>query len=354
MIRDLSLRNFRNYESAHLEFRPGLNMILGENAQGKTNLLESLVYLSLTRSFRLNDDTKAIREGQEFADIRCTADQQKLEIILHKKGKTLLVNKVPVKRSSEFIGKLNVVLFTPDDLGIFADAPRERRKMLNQEITKISGTYLAALNHLQNLLKDRNTLLKTPTPDPIYLDTLDQKLCEYSLPIIQERKKFIEQINLTLNEEFHEISGMEEKAEVIYNCCVEEPDIPHIAEMLKNSRERDIESRMTNTGIHREDITFMLDGKNVIYHASQGQKRMILLAFKLALLSYVEKETGHQAVLLLDDVLSELDPQRQRRLLKRIERTEQCLITAAEIPQHLDTGRISTYRIHDGKTEVSV
>ena len=220
MIRDLSLRNFRNYESAHLEFRPGLNMILGENAQGKTNLLESLVYLSLTRSFRLNDDTKAIREGQEFADIRCTADQQKLEIILHKKGKTLLVNKVPVKRSSEFIGKLNVVLFTPDDLGIFADAPRERRKMLNQEITKISGTYLAALNHLQNLLKDRNTLLKTPTPDPIYLDTLDQKLCEYSLPVIQERKKFIEQINLTLNEEFHEISGMEEKAVVIYNCCV--------------------------------------------------------------------------------------------------------------------------------------
>ena len=156
-IRTLQLRNYRNYERAVIRFAPGMNILTGLNAQGKTNLLESLVYLSLTRSHRLNDDQQLIRSGCEAARISCAYEdgiERKIEAVIHKGGKTLLVNGQPVHRSSEFIGLLNVVLFAPDDLGLFTDAPRERRRLMNQEIAKISPAYLKAVSRYQNLLRE--------------------------------------------------------------------------------------------------------------------------------------------------------------------------------------------------------
>ena len=348
-IHELNLRNYRNYDKASVRFEPGINLILGNNAQGKTNLLESLVYLSLTRSFRINEDEKLIRDGCEYAMLECTADQQRLKIILHPKGKSLFLNKVPIRKSSEFIGKLNVVLFTPDDLGIFQDSPRERRKVINQEITKISSRYLTELNQYMNLLKDRNLLLKREKPDEVYLDTLDEKMIELSGTIIEQRKKFITKINEVIGEEFRGLSGMQEKIEVRYESCVKENTEEDLAEMYRNSRRRDLETHVTGNGIHREDMTFLMNGENVIYCASQGQKRMIILAFKLALMRYIEEMTGQKAVVLLDDVFSELDLEKQKRLIQRIRNTEQCIITAAGIPSFLKSENTAIYLVNDGE-----
>ena len=167
IIETLRLRNFRNYENLSVSFDPKLNVITGKNAQGKTNLLESIVYLSLTRSHRILNEKKLIRENMPFAEIRCTFsdkdERKELGAVIHPQGKTLIVNRYPVKKSSDFIGLLNVVIFSPDDLYLFNDMPRERRKVMNQEITKISPKYLLSLNRYQNFLKERNSL---PLPLP--------------------------------------------------------------------------------------------------------------------------------------------------------------------------------------------
>ena len=180
IIDTLKLRNFRNYENLSVTFDPKLNVITGQNAQGKTNLLESIVYMSLTRSHRILNEKKLIREDMPFAEIRCIfsdeGDRKELGAVIHPQGKTLLVNRYPVKKTSDFIGLLNVVIFSPDDLYLFNEMPRERRKVMNQEIAKISSGYLLAMNRYQNFLKERNSLLKNRTVDETYLDILDEQM----------------------------------------------------------------------------------------------------------------------------------------------------------------------------------
>ncbi len=202
IVTDLKIRNFRNYETAEVQFSPGLNVITGLNAQGKTNLLESLVYLSLTRSFRITEDSALIRSGCDFASLACTVEDNEriiqLGTVIYRGGKTLSVNRVPVKRTSEFVGKLNTVLVSPDDLGIFLDAPRERRRLLDQEITKVSSGYLFALQNYRSLLKDRNALLKQNLRDDSYMEILEERMVREEVTIIHGRQDFIQAINAKL------------------------------------------------------------------------------------------------------------------------------------------------------------
>lgn len=353
-IRTLRLRNFRNYENAQISLDPGLNFLTGANAQGKTNLLESLVVLSLTRSFRLSNDAELIRRGADHAEIGCIFEDRidrRIDVIIHSAGKTLLVEKQPVRKSSAFIGLLNVVLFSPDDLGIFTDAPRARRQILNQEITKISPGYLNALNSCQGLLKERNALLKQFQPDIRMLDVLDQQMIQSSVPVIKARRAFVRGIGRHMEEQYSQLSGREEKASVSYLSCIDSSreDIETaVREKIQGSRQKDLEMHVTGTGIHREDLCFELDGRNLIYEGSQGQKRMEMLAFKTSLLKFIEETTGKKAVLLLDDVFSELDRVRQQRLLDMISGTYQCVITATEIPSGLKPGPHSEFEIRAG------
>ena len=326
IVRSLRLRNFRNYENAYLEFGSGMNLITGRNAQGKTNLLESLVYLSLTRSHRISDEKQLIRSDMPFADILCRMEddsERELHAIVHNRGKTLMINGTPVKKSSDFIGKLNVVLFAPDDLYIFNDQPRERRRIMNQEITKVSPQYLISLNQYQQLLKERNIILKQEQADERYLDVIDEKMADAETMIVSMLR---------------------------YRCCVDnKSDLrASLLRMHKESRQKDIERRMTLNGIHREDLVFEINDINLIRTASQGQKRMTMLAFKMALLRYIRMKTGKKPVLLLDDVLSELDGSRQKKLLEMVREPYQCLITATEVPEEIRKGNYREFRIENG------
>ena len=358
IVKNLKLRNFRNYERAEIQFNPGMNLIMGKNAQGKTNLLESLVYLSLTRSHRISNDKKLIKEGAPFADIQCLYEddmEREIEAVIHPNGKTLLVRRQPIKRSSEFIGLLNVVLFAPDDLSIFTDAPRERRRIMNQEITKVSSKYLISLNQYQNLLKNRNVLLKNHNVDQTLLDTLDEQMSRAQITIIKMRKDFIEKIQQGLPQKYIELAEDDSKVSVTYKCCLEE--IPEddeeiyqkLLQMHREAREKDMEYHMTTAGCHHDDLFFEMNGSNLINTASQGQKRMVMLSFKLKLLNYIEYETKKRPILILDDVLSELDYQRQKKLLEMVKEPYQCVITATEIPVFLKNQEMSKFYIENGK-----
>ena len=355
IVTDLRLRNFRNYEQVQVHFSPGINMITGRNAQGKTNLLESLVYLSLTRSFRISNDSALIRNDCEFARAGCTVQEAgnrefQLDAIIHNKGKTLSVNRGTVRRTSEFVGKLNTVLFSPDDLGIFLDAPRERRRLLDQEITKVSSGYLFALQNYRSLLKDRNAMLKQHSRDDSYMAILEERMIEQSETVISGRRAFIERINRYLPDTYRSLSEEPSEVKLVYQSCI--PIDNDIASSMKimydMSREKDYEFRTTNNGIHREDIIFTMNGENVISCASQGQKRMILLAFKLAILHYIEEVSHKTAVLLLDDVLSELDYNRQQKLMRMIQKPYQCIITGTGLPDFLKQEAITEFRIEHG------
>jgi len=357
IVKNLKLRNFRNYERAEIQWNPGMNLITGKNAQGKTNLLESLVYLSLTRSHRISDDKKLIKEGAPFADIQCLYEdnlEREIEAVIHPKGKTLLVRRQPMKRSSEFIGLLNVVLFAPDDLSLFTDAPRERRRIMNQEITKVSSKYLLSLNQYQNLLKNRNVLLKSYNVDQTLLDTLDEQMARAQIIVIKMRKEFAEQIQKVLPQKYIELAEDDPKVSVTYKCCLEEiPDedeevYQKLLQMHRDAREKDLEYHMTTAGCHHDDLFFEMNGSNLINTASQGQKRMVMLAFKLSLLNYIEHETKKKPVLLLDDVLSELDYQRQKKLLEMVKEPYQCVITATEVPEFLKNQEMSEFHIENG------
>ena len=352
IVKTLRLRNFRNYESLSITFDPQMNWILGDNAQGKTNLLESLVCLSITRSFRIAEDRKLIRTGAEFADLSCmiqAENEVSLREVIHTGGKTLFVNRRPVLKTSEFIGLLNTVLFSPDDLGIFLDAPAARRKLLDQEITKVSSGYLFALRKYRSLLKDRNFLLKQQKPDTAYLSVLEERMREESALIIRERREFIASINSRIRDLYRNLSGEDSVLALQYQCCIREmPEEEGLRTLYENTRAKDLELHMTTGGVHREDIVFTLNGENVIYTASQGQKRMIMLAMKLAFIPYIEEKRGSRAVLLLDDVLSELDEERQRRLIGLIRHTGQCVITGTEMPAFLRSENPKIFTVSRG------
>lgn len=354
-VHTLTLYNYRNYESCSVTFSKGINVLSGNNAQGKTNLLESLVYLSLTRSHRVSNDKKLIKDGCSFASMECDVyeNDKKTDIkaVLHKKGKTLFLHHQPVSRSSDFIGNLNVIFFSPDDLSLFSDSPMERRKLINQEAGKLSRKYIYALNRFRDTLKKRNFLLKQPKIDEIYLDTLDEILSEQEYVLIKERTKIVQSLNETIQKYFtYLFHASDMTLNIQYMCCLDGMTCTkeNLVQLHKNARKKDMDYRTTTTGIHREDFIFLMNGQNIIEKASQGQKRMILLSLKLALHYYIKQQTGIDAVLLFDDVLSELDIHVQKRLLEICRKAEQCILTTTEIPASIADIPIQEFHIVNG------
>ena len=338
-IRKVRLIGFRNYTDQTAEFGPGLNILVGANGQGKTNLLEAVCFLSTTKSHRHASDEEMMKDSAEYFQLDCTTETEdgpsRLSAIIHRKGKTFCVRGEPVRRMSEYVGKLNAVIFSPLDMNLFDSSPTERRRFLDIELGKMSGIYIRFLNQYTQLLKNRNALLKKENPDLQLLDAISEQMVKPQAEIIRKRHHFISQLNATVSEYYRKLSGTKAEIKLEYESMVPyHADDTILQELIQNrqnkTRERDLILRQTNFGIQREDMEFWINNHPVKTYASQGQKRMIIIALKLALVNLIKERTGEYPVLLLDDVLSELDAERRNALIELLPEEVQTIITATE------------------------
>ncbi len=333
IIKELSLKFYRNYENIDIKFNKNINCFIGNNGQGKTNLLEAILFLSLTKSHRLNEDKKLIMNNKSFSKISSLINDEedkKLDIIIHQNGKSLSINNYSINKVSDFIGKLNVILFSPDELFLFNDQPKERRKIIDQEISKINQKYLLALNKYKNLIKEKNILLKNKI-DENYLDVINDQLIEVDEVIIYERNRIIEIINKNINKIYKLLANEDKNINIKYKSCIDNKNVKEkLKDLYRLSKQKDIDYKVATEGPHREDYLFLMDDIPIVDIASQGQKRMVILAFKLALINYIYQETNKYPVLLLDDVLSELDINHRKALINLLKNNIQCIITTTE------------------------
>lgn len=335
IVESVKLDQFRNYDSLELKFDKGTNLFYGDNAQGKTNILESVYLCGTTRSHKGSKDKELIHFGEEESHIcmRIRKGEIPYRIDMHlKKNKTkgIAINGVPVRKASEVIGLGNFVFFSPEDLNIIKNGPSERRRFLDMELCQLDKIYLYHLSSYNKSLIQRNKLLKDFAFYPesgTMLDVIDEQLWQYGSVIIKMRRAFIKELNEILYEIHKKLSGGREELALEYENNTE---IEEFAGRLRQNREKDIKTRMTNAGPHRDDICFLVDGIDIRKYGSQGQQRTAALSLKLAEIEIVKRNVKDTPVLLLDDVLSELDCNRQRYLLESIHDI-QTLITCTGI-----------------------
>ena len=330
-LKNLSIKQFRNYQNTEIEFNPKLNVFVGRNAQGKTNLLESIYFLALTRSHRTKTDKNLIQFEEEQLQVSGILQKKTasipLEIDLTQKGRITKVNYLKQARLSDYIGHMNVVLFAPEDLQLVKGAPAIRRKFIDIELGQIKPIYLSDLSSYNHVLKQRNTYLKsTQNIDETFLSVLDDQLVEYGCRVMNHRADFIQK--------------MENLTEYLY-----------IA--LQKSRSRDLFKKNTGVGPHRDDMIFMINGMEASF-GSQGQHRSLVLSIKLAEIELMESITKESPILLLDDVMSELDNTRQLKLLETISHNIQTFITTTSL-DHLQNlpDNLSVFTVDNGQLTVN-
>ena len=328
LVKKIKLNNFRNYKTAEFDFDPNLNIIIGKNGIGKTNILESLIFISNTKSFRTLVDQDLIKLSEEFSRIICLTDSEEYRVVINRSGKNLYVNNVPIKKTSEFIGRLNCILFKPSDLDLFNQSPKERRRILDLEIGKVSRPYLDAILKYNLLLKDKNKLLKESEINETYLTILEEEMIPNIEVILRERIEFIEMLNSRISGYYQKISGKDSKIEIVYKKCCE---IENIRAAMDKSKDKDLYYHYATFGPHHDDYQFLMDGYELSTIASQGQTRMVLIAFKLSLMEYIRNKSGKIPILLLDDILSELDLENRERLLHMIPEDTQVIITGTDL-----------------------
>ena len=348
LINKIKLYNYRNYSRKQIEFSPRLNIIIGKNGVGKTNILESIVFVSNTKSFRTNNDQNLIKNDQEYSKIEIQSDEADFKVVINKKNKSLYYNNVLVKKASDFIGKLNAILFKPSDLELFMQAPSERRKVLNMEINKVSNKYIKTLLKYESLLKDKNKLLKEIEIDDTLLNLINEAMVPLIETILIEREEFFNLINQNISEIYNKISNENKIINIRYKKCCE---IDEIKNEIEKTKEKDLYYHYATFGPHHDDYYFMMDNQEVNSIASQGQKRMVLIAFKFCLIEYIKQKTGKIPILLLDDILSELDKDNKERLLNLIPEDIQIIITDTDI-ERLNINK--EYRLIEIKEEENV
>lgn len=322
-IESLELKNYRNYETANIHFNPGTNIFYGDNAQGKTNILESLYLCGTTKSHRGSKDRDLIRFGQEESHIRMLVrkDDVTHKVDMHlkmHKAKGIAIDGIPIRKASELFGIVNLVFFSPEDLNIIKNGPAERRRFFDLELCQLNKVYLQDLSAYNKILNQRNKLLKDIYFSPYLKDTLDvwdMQLVNYGSKIIEVRKKFMEELNVIIKDIHGRLTGGKEEITLIY-----EPNIEtdRFADSLSQSRERDMKLKMSCVGPHRDDFCVVVNGIDIRKYGSQGQQRTAALSLKMSELSLVKSLIRDNPILLLDDVLSELDSSRQNYLLHSI------------------------------------
>ena len=345
-LTNLQLQNFRNYESVQLEFTDGVHVFIGENAQGKTNLMESIYALAMTKSHRTTNDKELIGWNKEFATIKGTvektATKTNLELQFSKKGKIAKVNYLEQKRLSSYLGNLNVILFAPENLTLVKGSPQNRRKFVDMELGQMSSLYLYDLVEYNRVLKQRNTYLKQlaikkKQPDE-YLEVLSEMLSELASKIVFHRLDFMKQLEALAIPIHDQLSLGREKFSVSYHATIPLEDGLTPSQMkeiymnqFKKNQTREADQATTLIGPHRDDLIFYLNEVPVQTYGSQGQQRSTVLSLKLAEIELMKLSTGEYPLLLLDDVLSELDDDRQTHLIKAIENKVQTFITTTSL-----------------------
>ena len=350
IISKIELNNFRNYESLDIDFNEGTNILYGDNAQGKTNILEAAYISGTSKSHKGAKDRDLIRFDQEEAHIRTTVlkndKEYKIDIHLKKnKTKGIAVNKLPLKKAADLFGYLNVIFFSPEDLNIIKEGPAERRRFIDSELCQIDKIYLSDLTMYNKALNQRNRLLKDMYFTPSLKDTLpvwDEQLISYGKRIIRRRREFIEELSEVVKDIHFNISGGKENIKMIYEPSIE--DIFFEDELIK-ARDKDIKYAMTSVGPHRDDINFLIDDVDIRKYGSQGQQRTCALSLKLSEIEIVKNKIKDKPVLLLDDVLSELDRGRQDYLLNNINDT-QTIITCTGVDDYI-TGHFDKNKVFE-------
>lgn len=336
-IRSIELKNFRNYENLEIYFDEGTNILFGDNAQGKTNILEAAYMSGTTKSHKGSRDKEMIRFGEEEAHLKTVVVRggREYQIDMHLKknrAKGIAIDKIPIKKASELFGILNIVFFSPEDLNIIKNGPAERRRFLDSELCQLDRIYLADLTNYNKILAQRNKLLKDMIYRPSLSDTLpvwDMQLIETGKKIIRRRKQFVDELREIVSDIHYRISGGKEELFLKY-----EPNIDDIffEDELSRAKEKDKKLCQTSVGPHRDDLLFSIGDVDIRKYGSQGQQRTSALSLKLSEIELVRKSISDTPVLLLDDVLSELDSSRQNYLLNNISDT-QTIITCTGLDE---------------------
>ncbi len=344
ILSKISLVNFRNYRRLNLKFGNNINIFVGNNAQGKTNILESIYLLAITKSHRYGLDQNLIRFGEEKCRVKGTVQIDKivrdLEIDITSQKKRVFLNQTEIRKISDYITNFNVILFTPDDLDIIKGSPQIRRNLLNIEISQLSKKYIQYQNEYNKLLKNRNEYLKliytNHIADQSYLAILTDRLIERAVLIYQYRKQFIDHINQQISTIFQQLTTQKQLC-IHYESNIDLSDLSssHLKEELKKKfhqyEKREITQGSTLIGPHRDDFSFWLHGKDLKIFGSQGLQRLAVISFKLSEIPIFYQEVGSYPVLLLDDIFSEIDRKKKNRLLKYIDHDIQTIITTTDL-----------------------
>ena len=349
-IKEIKINNFRNYNKEEIKLEKNINIFYGENAQGKTNIIEAIFLCSMGKSFRTKKEKEMIFLNKENASIEIEFEKidrdGKIKIELSNK-KNVYINGIKIKKLSELLGNLNVVIFTPDDINIFKGGPQNRRRFLDIMISQLKPNYMYNLNLYLKTLEQRNNYLrqiKEEGRDENLLEIWDEKLAEYATNISKYRNEFIEKIKNKIKTIHKEITANKEEIEIEYKTeCLNKEEY---LKLLKQRRKLDIIKGFTTKGIHRDDFVIYINKKELDIYGSQGQHRTAILSLKLSELNIIYEEIGENPILLLDDFMSELDRNRINSFLKNIKNT-QVIITCTE-KINIENKNILIYNVKEG------
>lgn len=349
-ISKIKINNFRNYELQEINLEKNINVFYGENAQGKTNIIESIFLCSMGRSFRTNKDKEMIKLNSENAIIEIeyqkTDRDGKIKIELGNR-KNVYINGIKIKKLSELLGNINVVIFTPDDINILKGGPQNRRKFLDIMISQLKPNYMHNLNLYLKTLEQRNNYLRQireENKDENLLEIWDEKLAEYAITICKYRNEYIKKIKEKIKKIHNEITDNKEEIEIEYITECDNKDI--FLNLLKSRRKLDIIKGFTTKGVHRDDFVIYINKKRLDIYGSQGQHRTAILSLKLSELNIIEEEIGEYPILLLDDFMSELDQKRRNHFLEKIDNTQVIITCTDKID--IENKNILIYNVKDG------
>ena len=350
-INKLKINNFRNYRSQEINLEKNINVFYGENAQGKTNIIESIFLCSMGKSFRAKQDKEMIKLNEKNASVEIEfykSDRDaKIKIELSNR-KSVFINGIKIKKLSELLGNLNIVMFTPDDINILKGGPQNRRRFLDIMISQLKPNYMHTLSLYSKTLEQRNNYLKQikeQHKSEELLEVWDEKLAEYACVISKYRNEFIEKIKSRIKKIHGEITNNKEDIEIKYvtECLNKE----NYLKLLKERRKLDIIKSYTTKGIHRDDFIVYINEKELSIYGSQGQHRTAMLSLKLSELEIIEEEVGEKPILLLDDFMSELDSNRRNHFLEKINDTQVIITCTDKID--IENKKILIYNVNDGK-----
>lgn len=350
-IKRIKLSNFRNYENEEIELTNGINVFFGDNAQGKTNILEAIFICAMGKSFRTKREKELIQLGKNISKIEIEYEKSdrdgKIKIELSDK-KCVYFNGVKLKKLSEILGNLNIVIFSPDDINILKNGPANRRKFLDMMISQLRPAYIYNLNLYLKTLEQRNNYLrqiKFENKDKNLIEIWNEKLADYGIKVYQYRKEFINKITERINKFHNEITNSKENIRLEYSSdCIEKEKYLKI---LNISQVVDISKGYTSKGIHRDDFSVFINEKQVNVYGSQGQHRTAILSLKLSELDIIFDEIGEYPILLLDDFMSELDKKRRENFIKNISNNQVLITCTDEIELKGIRGR--SYKVKEGK-----